>query len=78
MAGVILAGLSMKKGSTFILLLLGMSISFAAFACPVCFSAKGATASAFRWSTLFLSLIPFIAFGSFFYWFRAQLKNRNL
>ncbi|OGP07415.1 MAG: hypothetical protein A2048_05860 [Deltaproteobacteria bacterium GWA2_45_12] len=47
-------------------------------ACPVCFSAKGATLNAFRWSTLFLGMIPFIAFGAFFFWYRAKLKNRGL
>lgn len=44
-------------------------------ACPVCFSAKGATLNAFRFSTVFLTVVPLIAFFSFIYWYRKKVKE---
>jgi hypothetical protein len=48
-----------------------------AFACPVCFSGKGASLHAYRLSTLFLTVLPLIVIVSSFYWFYRQLKKKG-
>ncbi|MDO8518784.1 MAG: hypothetical protein Q7T11_01315 [Deltaproteobacteria bacterium] len=47
-----------------------------AFACPVCFSEEGGSLNAYRFSTFFLTFLPFLTFFGFGYWFWRQLKKR--
>lgn len=52
-----------------------LTLSGIAQACPVCFSAKGGTLNAFRFSTVFLTLLPLAAFFLFFQWYRRKAKE---
>lgn len=74
MAHFILAGLFMKILASLIFLLL---ITAESWACPVCFSGKGASLHAYRLSTLFLTVLPLIVIVSSFYWFYRQLKKKG-
>lgn len=65
----------MKVFSFLFLILMGFSLPVAA--CPVCFSAEGGTLNAFRFSTVFLTLVPLILFGSFGYWYFRQVKKQH-
>ncbi|OGQ47580.1 MAG: hypothetical protein A3I05_02150 [Deltaproteobacteria bacterium RIFCSPLOWO2_02_FULL_44_10] len=49
-----------------------------AFACPVCFSAKGDSLHAFYLSTVLLSFLPLGMIGGFFLWYRRQMKENKI
>lgn len=47
-----------------------------ALACPVCFSAKGNTLTAYYGTTVLLSLLPFVLIGSIGLWLYRQTTTR--
>ena len=76
-AGFVCVGVFMKNLATFLFFVFLLALTNSVFACPVCFDAKGGTAIAFRYSTLFLSLVPVVFIASTLYWIYQKNKKMD-
>ncbi len=56
-------------------LAVGLLLSSAARACPMCFNGNNTNQSAFLYGSLFLMIVPVIAIGSLLYWAYRRSKS---
>ena len=61
----------------FLPILVLVLLSAPAWGCPVCFDPKGGSLNSFRFSTIFLSLLPLGTIGFFYLWVRRKLKDSD-
>lgn len=74
--------MTVASARTWVLAALGLclgSLSSAAYACPVCFSAKDeAQRQAFFDTTVFLTLLPLAMIGGVIYWIGRRVRKLDL
>ena len=65
-----------RSGAAALVALMVFSYAEPGHACSVCINPGSPNTDAFTWSTIFLSLMPFVAVGGTIFWIRQALRRQ--